>query len=329
MVCHAESFLVTGGAGFAGSWLVAELLDRTDGPIVVLDNLSNGRREFLPVSNRVVLREESLTDAAVVQAIVNETRPSVVFHLAALHFIPYCNAHPAETLQVNVVGTQNLLEACRQYEPAKLVLASSAAIYPIRDRANTEDDPAGPTDVYGLSKWVNEQQLQFYARQTRTRCAAARFFNIYGPHETNPHVIPEILMQIGKGLDEIALGNVKPKRDYVYVTDVAEAVIALAARNTHSYGVYNVGTGQEFSVEEIVERLASISGRPLKIAVASQRVRPADRMHLLCDRSRIQQEIGWQPRFDLETGLAALWRDFTQASDQSMTKSRSASEALV
>jgi UDP-glucose 4-epimerase len=329
MVCCADAFLVTGGAGFVGSWLVAKLLAHTDGRIVVLDNLANGRREFVPVSDRVVLREEDLTDAAAVRAVVHETRPSVVFHLAALHFIPYCNAHPAETLQVNVLGTQHLFDACRLCEPSQLVMASTAAVYPIRDGANTEDDPVGPTDIYGLSKWSNEHQLELFARQTGTRCAAARLFNVIGPHETNPHVLPEILDQIVKGHDEIALGNVKPKRDYVYVADVAEAFIAIASRNTQAFRTYNVGTGHEYSVEEIVDRLALISGRPLKIAVASQRVRPSDRMHLLCDRGRIEREIGWQPRFDLDSGLTALWQSIAPGSPKTMQKAKVASGALA
>jgi UDP-glucose 4-epimerase len=232
----------------------------------------------------------------------------VAFHLAALHFIPYCNSHPEETMAVNVVGTQHVLEACRNHPPARLVVASSAAVYPIRDRANSEDDSPGPTDIYGLSKWVNERQVELYAQQTRTRCAAARLFNVFGPKETNPHVIPEIVAQVAAGQEEIALGNVKPKRDYVYVTDVARALATIAEKNEHPFSVYNVGTAEEYSVEEIIEQLAAVTGRPLRIAVAADRVRPADRMHLLCDQGRITSELGWAPRYTFESGLAALWR---------------------
>lgn len=305
----AKVILVTGGAGFVGSWVVARLLEQEPAArVVVLDSLRNGRKEYLPRSERLSLRPMDLTDAETVQALITDVRPEVVIHLAALHFIPYCNAHPAETMQVNVVGTQNVLEACRACPPAQMVIASTAAVYPIRDGANREDDAAGPTDIYGLSKWVNEQQLALYATQAPTRCAAARLFNVYGPHETNPHVIPEILDQIVRGETSLALGNVKPKRDYIYVTDVAQAVIDLALKNTHSFRTYNVGTGAEYSVEEIVAGLAEVSGRPLTIRVDAERVRKADRMHLLCDLGRIRHEIGWRPRHDLASGLNALWQ---------------------
>lgn len=298
---------MTGGAGFVGSSLVRELLRSTGASVFVLDNLCNGKRDLLPVSDRLTVAELDLTDGAAVAGAVADVRPDWVFHLAALHFIPYCNAHPAECLHVNVVGTQHLLDACREQPPAALVAVSSMAVYPIRDGANAETDPAGPTDVYGLSKLANEQQVALFATQAPTRCAMARLSNVYGPNETNPHVIPAILEQIARGRTEIDLGNVKPQRDYIYVADVAEAFLALARKNQQSFRVFNVGTGSEYSVEEIVTRLAEISGLPLKIRVASDRVRPSDRMHLLADLTRISGEVGWRPRYDLRGGLAALW----------------------
>jgi UDP-glucose 4-epimerase len=231
--------------------------------------------------------------------------------LAAIHFIPYCNAHPDEALQVNVVGTQNFLDACRRCPPARLVIISTAAVYPIRDGANAEADPVGPTDVYGLTKWVNERQLELYAHDTATRCAAARLFNVIGPRETNPHVVPEIVDQIRKGRNDLALGNVKPKRDYIHVADVASALLAIAQKNEQCFRAYNVGTGTEHSVEEIVTLLADITGRPLTVSVSSDRVRKAERMHLLCDTRRTREEIGWSARHTLESGLRDLWRSTT------------------
>lgn len=303
-----RSCLVTGGGGFAGSAVVSHLLTDTDIPrLIVLDNFFNGRREYLPESPRLVIHKADLRDTAAVSRIMAEEHPQIVIHLAALHFIPYCNAHPGETLEVNVVGTQNLLEACRAYPPAKIVIASSMAVYPIKEGFNREDDPPGPTDIYGLSKWINEQQLELFAGQTNIRCAAARLSNIYGPNETNPHVVPEIFDQVARGQIELALGNIKPQRDYVYVTDVARAFVAIALQSDQQFRVYNVGTGTEYSVEEIVNRLTRIVGRQLQIRVAGDRVRKADRMHLLADRARIGEEFGWHPIYTLDRGLAELW----------------------
>jgi UDP-glucose 4-epimerase len=309
MLADASSVLVTGGAGFVGSALVEELLGRAGrARIHVLDNLFNGRREFVPESPRVALHAADLADEAAVAAAVAEARPEVVFHLAALHYIPYCNAHPAETMRVNVVGTQCLLEALRRHEPRALVAASTVAVYPIRDEPNAEDDPAGPVDIYGLSKWVNERQVELFSRQVRARCAVARLSNVYGPRETNPHVIPEILDQLADGRGAVALGNVKPKRDYIYVTDVARGLLAIADGNDRPYRTYNLGTGEEHSVEEIVAHLSRIAGRPIQIDVAADRVRASDRMHLVSDIGRISRELGWRPEHTIETGLADLAR---------------------
>lgn len=302
------NILVTGGAGFVGSWLVRLLLERTAAGVVVLDNLANGRREFLPASPRVELLTDNLTERDAIHRLVASRRPQWIFHLAALHFIPYCNAHPDETLQVNVVGTQNLLDACLSQPPASLVIASTAAVYPIQEQPCVEDDRTDPIDVYGLSKWVNEKQLELFAGNVPTRCCAARLFNVFGPRETNPHVVPEILKQLESGRAEIEVGNLRPRRDYVYAGDVATGLLALAEKATHSPRAYNIGTGTEHSVSDILEHFARISGRPLTPQVAADRVRRVDREHLVADISRIRTEIGWQPRYDLAAGLAELWR---------------------
>jgi UDP-glucose 4-epimerase len=241
--------------------------------------------------------------------IFSDIRPEIVFHLAALHFIPYCNAHPAECLEVNVVGTENLLEACRRFPPRQLVIASTAAVYPISDGICSEEGtPAGPTDVYGLGKWINEQQLELFARSADTRCAAARISNVYGPRETNPHIVPEIVDQLVNGATELMLGNTAPKRDYIYVDDVAEAFVSIAERNPTSFRVFNVATSTEYSVAELVEALSKHAGGPVSIRTDPQRVRSIDRMRLMSDNGRIRSETGWSPRFDLQQGLAALWQ---------------------
>ncbi|SRR5216683_840996 len=308
MDCIGESILVTGGAGFVGSCLVKTLAEQAGKcRITVLDNLYNGHLEYLPDLPCISLQKVDLRSNEDVLKVVRNARPDTVFHLAALHFVPYCNAHPSETLQVNVVGTQNLLEALCQYPPSRLVIVSSMAVYPINDNANSEDDPYESIDIYGLSKIVNEMQLKMFSSKVTTQCAAVRLSNVYGPNETNPHVIPEILSQIKQGSDTIALGNVKPKRDYIYVPDVAEALIALAQRNRHSYRVYNVGYGQEYSVNKVLAYLSDITGRRLTASVAAERVRKTDRMHLLADVQRIRTEIGWSPRVSLLQGLHELW----------------------
>ncbi len=275
MLLEGRNVLVTGGAGFVGNCLVSEILQTEPGAnVVVLDSLFNGHREFLPVSDRVVLEEVDVRDAAGVLDVIERSRPEVVINLAALHYIPYCNQHPAETMEVNVVGLENVLAACRKHAPSRIVIASSAAVYPICDGPNREDDEVAPTDIYGLTKWVNERQLRLHASQTDTRCAAARIANVVGPRETNPHVVPEIVQQLIEGTDEIALGNLKPKRDYIYVRDVARGLLAIARGNRESFRVFNLCTGREYSIEEILEVLSTLAGRGIRVRSDPERRAP-------------------------------------------------------
>jgi UDP-glucose 4-epimerase len=275
--------------------------------VVVLDSFCTGQRRFLPESPRLAIVECDLRDAAGLRAALAEQRPAAVIHLAALHFIPYCNRHPAEAVAVNIGGTENLLEACRAAPPKRLVIASSAAVYPINDAYNREDATPGPTDIYGLTKWCNEEQLKLYASQAETKCAVARISNVYGPRETNPHIVPEIVHQMLRGESVVRLGNTAPKRDYVHVSDVARAFATLAQRATQRVAIYNVGTGREYSVSELVAKLGQVAGRAIQIETDAAKVRPVDRLFLRSDVGRLREELGFSARFDVAEGLEDLW----------------------
>lgn len=300
--------LVTGGAGFIGSCLVTELLQ--DGhDVLVYDNFSTGHPEFLPGRHphlRVV--KGDILDYECMTATMRDWQPDVVFHLAAIHYIPYCNAHRREALRVNVEGTQSVLDACWDTRVERVIAASTAAVYGISDRPNLEADCPAPVDVYGASKWFDELLIQQFCQDTGISCLVARLFNVYGPNETNPHVIPEIVQQAVSGYD-IELGNLDVCRDFVYVKDVAQAFIAMASARDASFDVFNVGTGHEYSARDIVRVCEIILQRKLHARSVAARRRTIDRPHLLADCAHIQRIIGWQPRYDLQAGLAELLQD--------------------
>ncbi len=297
--------LVTGGAGFIGRWMVARCLERGY-QVAVYDNLTAGSVDhLLAFSDQIDFYEADILDTARLQAVMEETAPEIVFHLAALHFIPYCNAHPQETLRVNVEGTYNVLDAAARVGVRTVVVASSGAIYPSVEGLIPETLAPAPVDVYGLSKLLTEQVAEQFARTKAMACVAARLFNTYGPYETNPHLIPHIMASLQQG-PVVELGNIHTKRDYIYVEDVARLLVALGERVTEGYEVVNVGTGQEYSAQEIIETLSELMGQAIEIRIDPERVRPVDKLHQRADTARLQQLTGMLPEVTLREGLARL-----------------------
>jgi UDP-glucose 4-epimerase len=298
--------LVTGGAGFIGSDLSRRLLD-AGADVHVLDNFFTGRRDLVPEG--MTIHEENLT-AESLPATVEATAPDAIVHLAALHYIPYCNEHPEETFEVNVVGTRRLLEAARDLDSlASVVFASSAAVYPPRDGPNPEDSPLGPTDIYGRTKMIGEDLIELFHRKTGVATTVARLFNTYGPNETNEHVVPAVLDQATQGPPELELGNLTPRRDFVHVSDVSRAILAMLSEVGDGHDVFNVGTGEVYSVEEIVEVAREATGRDLTILQDEDRVRESDRPHLQADPSRLRCRTGWDWEVDFQEGVRRLVED--------------------
>jgi UDP-glucose 4-epimerase len=298
--------LVTGGAGFIGSALCQDLVDQGRS-VVVFDDLSFGRADLVPTANgRCRLVRGDLRDAAAVAALVRELRPRQVFHLGAIHFIPYCNAHPADTLDINVEGTRNLLAACRETPPDLVLLASTAAVYPVDRSPCRESDPTGPIDVYGRTKLMAEGLCRAFHDETGVPTRLARFFNAFGPNETNPHLIPEILTQLGGGGDVLRLGNLEPVRDYVHVRDLVAGVLAMAGDARDGIDVFNVGSGRGVTVSEVVAVFEAALGRRLRIEQDRARLRAVERPSLVSDNGKLARATGWAPKETLETGIAEL-----------------------
>ena len=297
---------VTGGAGFVGGPLCRALKERGH-ELLLYDYLFNGRRENVPGFDLV---QGDIRDAALLKSTLAGFAPDAVIHLAAIHFIPYCNAHPAEAVDVNTRGTASLLEAAKAAPPERVIAISTAAVYAPADRAHREEDAPGPIDIYGYSKLFAEGLLQLYRRETGRAAIAVRLFNVYGLADTNPHVLPDILDQVRAGKGEIELGNLAPKRDYIHADDVAAALAALLDFEAKdNYHCFNLGTGNEVSVTELVEAIARRLGKKIRIRSAPSRQRKVERPHLLADISRISGATGWRPRYDLARGIEKTLRD--------------------
>lgn len=305
MAEQRERVLITGGAGFIGSTLGAHLASQGY-EVAVLDDLSFGRRHLAPVPD-ARFHQVDIRDRAAVLRVLQEVAPDHVLHLAAIHFIPYCNANPVEATDINISGTIHVLDACAATPSVKQVfVASTAAVYPIADGAMAEDHMTGPMDIYGITKLATEKLASEFCLRTGTPTIVGRFFNAFGPNETNPHLIPEIQKQVRAGARTLKLGNLDPKRDFIHTSDMARAMEALLKAGVTGYDVFNIGRGIEYSVREIVESFERELGEPLSIEVDPARVRKVERMHLLADVSKLKQRTGWEPRWGIDEGVRTL-----------------------
>jgi UDP-glucose 4-epimerase len=303
MILDESTVLVTGGAGFIGSHLTERLADR-GADLVVVDDLFAGRREYVP--DEATFYEQDIRSNEFAETVRDEA-PDAIVHLAAIHHIPYCNANPEEAFEVNTMGTRTLLDAARDVEGLEHVtFASTAAVYEPAEGPHRETDGLWPIDIYGRTKLVSEDLLEKFATETGVPSASARLFNVYGTNETNQHLIPAILDQLRDGSREIELGNLAPARDFIHVTDVAAAFVALLDEFDDDYRAYNVGTGTEHTVREVVEHTAEALGEPIEITQDRERVRESDRPHLRPSVDRIERELGWSADVEFTEGLRDL-----------------------
>lgn len=297
--------LITGGAGFIGSAIVP-LLKKEGQEIFVLDNLSFGNREFIDIPDSHFFLAD-IRDGKKVQKVITQLKPEIVVHLAAIHFIPYCNQHPFEASDINIRGTMNVIDTCKSLSSLKRIFfASTAAVYPIDDEAVKESHELLPLDIYGLSKLTGEHLFKKFWLETGIDTIVCRFFNAFGPNETNPHLIPEIEKQLRDGLRTIKLGNLTPKRDFIHTYDMASAVSKLLKLEKAGYDLFNLGRGIEYSVVEIVEAFERQLDEKINIEVDPTRVRKVERQHLLADVNKLKNSTGWEPVWSIDEGIKNL-----------------------
>jgi UDP-glucose 4-epimerase len=296
----AVRLVVTGGAGFIGSHVVEALLARGD-EVHVLDNLATGKRENVPDGAR--LHEADIrTDAARVFA---EARPEACIHLAAQADVRVSVERPDYDADVNVLGTIGVLEAARAHDTKVVFSSTGGAIYGEVDGPAAEDAPRRPLAPYGTSKLAGEEYLWTYNRLYGSEHVVLRYGNVYGPRQ-DPHgeagVVAIFMSRLRDGERPRVFGDGSQTRDYVYAGDVAEVTLAALAS---AGGVFNVGTGRETSVVELLAAIQEVAGADVEPELAHARLGELQRSVL--DVSRAERELGWRASHSLREGLAETW----------------------
>jgi len=303
--------VVTGGAGFIGSHLVDALVERGD-EVTVIDDLSTGRGENLAaaIGRGAKLIPADVTDAQAVSRICGDFRPERIFHLAAQVDVRISVSDPGLDARVNVEGTVNMLDAARAHGAGGFVLASSCAVYgePVEGSVPlAETAQLSPGSPYGQAKLAAEGYVALYRELHGLRAASLRFGNVYGPRQGavgEAGVVSIFSRLLASGGTPTVFGDGEQTRDFVYVGDIVAAL--LAAAEAEAVGEFNVGTGLETSVLELLDALGSASGRgELTPEMAPPRAGEIDRMAL--DAGRLRSALGWREEVGLADGLQRTW----------------------
>jgi UDP-glucose 4-epimerase len=301
--------LVTGGAGFIGSHIVDALLDRGD-EVTVVDDLSTGRRKNVDgaIARGAGFDEVDIRDAERVKSVVTGARPDIVFHLAAQIDVRKSIDDPAWDASINVGGTINLLEAARHAGVKRVVNTSTGgAIYGDADIMPTpETAQPRPMAAYGQSKFCAEAYCGWYERLYGLSAVTLRYGNVYGPRQDPAGEAGVIAIFCGLALSggrPVIFGDGRQTRDYVYVADIVAANLAAAA-HPEAHGAYNIGTGTEASVVQVVAALREAAGladdefEPEYVAA-----RPGEVQRSSLDVTRARAELGFTADTDLLSGL--------------------------
>jgi len=301
---HVE-ILITGGAGFVGSNLIARLHESGDYRIGVLDNEVLGKREFIAdLAHEFIpgdIRDKALLRRAL-------TGVEAVIHLAADTRVIPSIANPSFNLDVNVTGSFNILEAMRELGVKRLVNASTGGA--IMGEANPpihEDMAPRPSSPYGASKLAVEGYCSAYAASYGMDCVSLRFSNVYGPRSFHKgSVVAHFMKQMLNGMPLEVFGDGTQTRDYVHVRDLCDGIIS--AVRSGARGVFQLGTGKPTSVNEIIGLLEDVTG--IRPDVLYRPFRAGEIRETYCQIDRARTTIGYDPIIELRDGLAETWRWF-------------------
>jgi UDP-glucose 4-epimerase len=314
------SVLVTGGAGYIGS-VTVERLVREGRRVVVLDDLSKGHLDA--VHEGAVFIQGAIGDGGLVRSLIREHAIDSVIHFAAMSLVGESMEHPGEYYDANVVQAARLLDALTGCGVSKLVFSSSAGVYGEPESIPiSEGHPTRPVNVYGETKLAFERILELYGGRSGLRSISLRYFNAAGAserfgedHDPETHLIPIALdVALEKRPELTVFGDDYDTpdgtciRDYIDVRDLSDAhILALAALDRDRTGVYNLGTGEGWSVLNVLDAVEDVTGRTVRRAVGARR--DGDPARLVASSSKAEKELGWKPMHrELRDMVDSAWR---------------------
>jgi UDP-glucose 4-epimerase len=312
------NILVTGGAGYIGS-AIAEALIQAGHSVTVYDSLITGHRQAVPTG--ALFMQADLSDSHVLVKTLTDQKFDAVMHCAAFIEAGESMKDPGRFYNNNLTNSLALIETAVRAGVNRFVLSSTAAVYQSSDEPLTEESPLGPTNVYGHTKLIVEQALDWYRKIHGLHFAALRYFNAAGAlpgrgeaHQPESHLIPRVLsVPLGKLTSININGNDYPTpdgtciRDYIHIADLVSAhLLALNGLSERDHLIYNLGSGNGYSVREVIETARQVTGHPIPADELPRR--PGDSARLVASSEKIKRELGWKPEHDnLHEIISSAW----------------------
>ena len=298
---HMTRYAVTGGAGFIGSNIVGGLIERGQ-EVIVIDDLSSGHMVNLEPYSGVTLKNASILDEDTLDSAFDGV--DTVFHLAASVGNKRSIDNPVLDSKINVIGTINVLEACRKAGVRKIVTSSSAGIFgELHQIPISEDHPVEPDSPYGVSKLAAEKLCLAYAKLYDIEAIALRYFNVFGPNQrfdAYGNVIPIFVFKMLGGEPITIFGDGEQTRDFISVVDVVQANIKASETKCLS-GAFNIASGTRITINDLVERLSELVPGHHKVSYGPER--PGDVRDSLADITAARDAFGFEPSVTMTDGL--------------------------
>ena len=255
------------------------------------------------LAGRIEIAEGNLQDGGALRIIATRVQPRFVFHLGAYTHVGKSFDHVGESLQTNIAGTVNLLEALRGLDYQTLVYTGTSEIYGGNPVPFREDQPVSPLSPYSVGKYAGERYCSMFHNAYGWPIVMLRPFNAYGPRQSPDRIVPEVIVSALTGVD-IAMTEARQTREFNYVTDLVDGFIRAAIAPKEAQGqVINLGCGEERSMREIAQRIVDMLGNPITPAFGALPNRPTEIWRMFCDNSKARDLLGWSPATSLDEGL--------------------------
>ena len=301
--------LIFGAGGFVGSYLCKEFLNNG----YKVSGTDQGEGSALP--SEVDFYKTDLMQADEVKKLIGQIQPDIIVNLAAISSVGASWNMPQTTMAINVIGALNIMEAARKSEQKpRILFVGSSEEYVISENPLDENTQLNANNPYGISKVTQEQLAKLYREQYGLKIYCVRPFNHTGIGQRDTFVLPSFCKQ-GAEIDKsgkdgkIQVGNLKVKRDFSHVKDVVRAY-RMIVESDNCNQIYNVGSGNAYSLEDMLTYLIGLSDQNIEIEVDQNRIRPTDQPVICCDRSLIGKELGWEPQYNVYDALREMYESY-------------------